>query len=391
MLCEQLPAGGMLVKAAFAIESFLRQVWDNANVFILIFLCSSVMLYIAIVILAAHSEMMQRGLMFLTWTKIFTRTDQLQNLKYQGLSVNTRNIHIETEDGVQLHGYHMAPARLSTKLAQYKVSETGAKRQRQALDEAFDRELASAKIVFIYMHGIALTRAFHYRLATMTNLANQFDAHCIAFDYRGFGDVKGTTTEDGTRRDARAINAWVEAAFRRGLSLKDDGVSRHIPVKILYGHSLGASIATFLAADKSQSSVGSFGFGGLILNGAFNCADDAMECSKLSALLRVFPPVFRYVQSRFRKAADGYRTQDVIEHVPADLPVLFIHGTADAVVPIKLGLRLFSKWSKLREGSGARCASIDFIEIEKAMHSDNFKFHEWTTSISRFLSKNVNF
>jgi len=79
----------------------------------------------------------------------------------------------------------------------------------------------------------------------MSNLADQFDAHVIAFDYRGFGDVEGKPSELGTRCDARAMEAWLDAAIGRGSSEKGGGGPRDTPIRILYGHSMGSSIATY--------------------------------------------------------------------------------------------------------------------------------------------------
>jgi pimeloyl-ACP methyl ester carboxylesterase len=70
---------------------------------------------------------------------------------------------------------------------------------------------------------------------------NHFDAHVIAFDYRGFGDNEGAPTEDGTRLDARACSKWLDNALKGNENV----------MKNLYGHSLGSSIGAFLLADKN--------------------------------------------------------------------------------------------------------------------------------------------
>lgn len=404
--CMQV-AGGMFVYVARCIEDSVMPIIPSWHIITLGILLCILLTYLLLIYLGAHSLAMQRGLMYLCWTKIFTRYDRLQDLRYQGLSVNTRNVHVETEDGVHLHGYHMMPANLSAKAATlHSISGKGTRRR--AIEDLFDMELAKANIIIIYFHGIALTRAFHYRLGTMTNLSNQFgeSTHVVAFDYRGFGDVEGSPSEDGTRIDARAMKVWVDAAVQRGIVLLKacdvigtSGINENKPKIVLYGHSMGASIATFLAADADHCVHGTFA--GLILNGAFNCSDDAMECSKLSAILRVIPPAFQYVKKRYRLGCDGYKTEEVIENVPVGLPVLITHGSIDQVVPIHLGRKLFEKWISLRNAlvdkednadTGVKISSatvtvakIDFVEIEGAMHSDNFKFPQWTASIGKFL------
>jgi len=119
--------------------------------------------YVVLVLLAAHSAGMQRSLMYIAWTgRLSSRPEKLQDLRHQGLSANVRNIHCDTEDGITLHGYHMAPARLTPALADIHTSAAGKGKgtKHNAVDAFFDDHLAHAKVVILYMHGIALDRAF---------------------------------------------------------------------------------------------------------------------------------------------------------------------------------------------------------------------------------------
>ncbi len=351
--------------------------------------------YFVLVMSAAHSISMQRNLTYLQWTKLWRRPALLKDLRYQGLSINTRNIQCGTSDGITLHGYHMMPARLTAAIASFQVTQKGKNTKRAALDEFFDAHLADAKGVVLYIHGIALDRAFHYRIATMVNLANQFDVHVIAFDYRGFAENEGSSelSESGTRCDARAMEAWLDAAIKRGrLHARTYGLctQKNVerPIRIIYGHSLGSSVSTYLAGDNSILGH----FDGIILNGAFTCAVDAMKCSRLGAPLRwLHPCVMDYVASKWTLVTEGYRTIQYIERVPNSMHVLFIHGEKDAVIPFHLGKELYEKWRSLRAAyesrRGAAVASMEFVAIADAMHSDNFKFAQWTVGIYDFLAR----
>jgi len=237
----------------------------------------------------------------------------------------------------------------------------------------------------------------------MNNLANQFDAHVIAFDYRGFGDVAGQTTEIGTRRDARAMEAWLHEAIGRGRGNKNES---HVPIRVLYGHSMGSSIATYLAGDSICGH-----FDGLILNGPFLNAAAAMKESRLSRPLHMVPGVFDYVQRRWNLVSEGYKTDVFTERVPQSTHVLFLHGEKDVTVPLFLGRELYNTWNNHRANAiansnasasasasvsnakGKKVAkqspvgSIEFIEIMGGMHSDNYKFSAWTAGIAAFMQR----
>jgi len=177
---------------------------------------------------AAHSGKIQRFCQYLTWTSKH-KNGSLQNLRALGLQHNTRNISLTTEDGIKLNGYHIIPSKHAPEVNSIHLKEIGDKSNRRtSLDRFFSNELIKTKTVFLYFHGIAHDRAFHYRIDTMMQLCNHFDAHVIAFDYRGFGDNEGAPTEDGTRLDARACSKWLDNALKGNENV----------MKILYGHNV---------------------------------------------------------------------------------------------------------------------------------------------------------
>jgi fermentation-respiration switch protein FrsA (DUF1100 family) len=130
----------------------------------------------------------------------------------------------------------------------------------------------------------------------------------VAFDYRGYGaSDDGPLDEAGLYRDARAVYDWMVGA--RGID------PQHI---IIYGHSLGAGVASRLAANVEAA--------GLILEGAFTSGPDIGA--------RAFPwlPVRLLMSQRF--ASIG--RMDSIA-----MPKLFLHATDDQVIPVEFGQRLF--------------------------------------------------
>jgi uncharacterized protein len=131
----------------------------------------------------------------------------------------------------------------------------------------------------------------------------------LTFDYRGYGESDGAPTEVGLYRDA-------DAAFRFLLD------SLQVPADRIwiFGHSLGSAVAVDLASRVKAA--------GLILEGAFTSAPDAARYSY------PFVPVSLIMHNRF--ASD-----EKIARVA--MPMLFLHGQSDRVIPLALGRRLYER------------------------------------------------
>lgn len=144
----------------------------------------------------------------------------------------------------------------------------------------------------------------------------------LAIDYRGFGRSDGDLpSEEQIREDARA--AWQEVVRRE----------RRADQRFIYGHSLGAAVAIELGATQD-------GAAGVIAESGFTSLADVVADRNL--------PVGMLMTQRFDALAQ-------VPHLRA--PVLFVHGTADTVVPAVMTQRLFAaapepKRMLLIEGGG---------------------------------------
>jgi len=163
---------------------------------------------------------------------------------------------------------------------------------------------AERPFTLLYLHGAG------------TNLSGQIEAlrfwhelgfAILALDYRGYGRSLGRPTEAGLHRDARA--AWDHLVQVRGADVN------HI---VLFGVSLGVSVAAALAADVKPVAV--------ILEGGFTSVADVA--------------VRRYPWLPARQ----------LTHIQlsAEIPLrtlrsrkLFIHSLEDRTVPYAVGLRLY--------------------------------------------------
>jgi pimeloyl-ACP methyl ester carboxylesterase len=273
-----------------------------------------------------------------------------QDLQKMGLP-EAKNVHIITEDGLLLRGWHLMPPGGDVLHANSLPDEER--------DVYFDHALAHSSRIVLYFHGNSHTRAQPFRLRTIKQMAVYLDAHVIAVDYRGFADSEGHPSEDGTHLDARAVVHYVDNVVRRhnpyasgylasvadvanntvvsdsmfdqfmglleshreylaanmaqvspveqasaagdensgtggdsestGLAATNATMSSQ-PHLFIYGHSLGAAISTALAVELSNLKPGALT--GLMLDCPFTTLPDAIRTHPLTAPFRIFPAVF---------------------------------------------------------------------------------------------------
>ena len=246
--------------------------------------------YFSIIMLVAHTEIVQSLLTFAHYPTFISDPSELQDLTKYGL-LAARNIHlIRGEDNVLLRGWHVAPFAGSSSHLE-KLAAMAAARNASELDLYYDAELAKGTHpVVIYLHGNTHNRALWYRVGLMQTLSNVMGAHVIAFDYAGFGDSEGWPSEASTYADAAAIYGWVRQAVARGAAtLSNRATCSAAPVShcasaappppklVLYGHSLGTGVAVHLARELAGAArargVGALGEG----VGAAPAAETATE------------------------------------------------------------------------------------------------------------------
>jgi uncharacterized protein len=133
------------------------------------------------------------------------------------------------------------------------------------------------------------------------------------FDYRGYGKSEGSfPSEKAVYVDAR--RAWDYLTQEQKIAPENI---------VLYGHSLGGAIAINLATQHPNA-------GGLIVQSSFS---SALEMAKRNWWTAFFP-VNILLNQRF----------DSIHKVPQlQMPVLYLHGTADSLIPFEMSQQLFEK------------------------------------------------
>ncbi len=161
------------------------------------------------------------------------------------------------------------------------------------------------RAVLLFFHGNAGN--ISHRLDSVKILHDR-GLSVLIIDYRGYGQSTGRPTELGTYEDARA--AWRHLVEDRGIP----------PQRIvLFGRSLGAAVATWLAANTAPRA--------LIVESAFRSVPD------MAAEIYWFLPVRLLARLH-------YPVEKLLPGVEA--PVLVIHSRDDEIIPFAHGEALYA-------------------------------------------------
>jgi len=170
----------------------------------------------------------------------------------------------------------------------------------------------SSSRVLLFCHGNAGN--ISHRLESI-QIFNRLGLSTFIFDYRGYGESKGKTTELGTYYDAQG--AWSYLVQEKGYS----------PANIIiFGRSLGGAVAAHLAMNVKPAA--------LILESSFSSAPDLG-----AGLYPIFPV---RLLSRFK-----YATADYVRGVSC--PVLVVHSRDDDIVPSDLGFKVYRSANEPKE------------------------------------------
>ncbi|MBR8836244.1 MAG: alpha/beta fold hydrolase [Stigonema ocellatum SAG 48.90 = DSM 106950] len=163
--------------------------------------------------------------------------------------------------------------------------------------------------VLLYLHGNAINIGANVAHA---NRFHQLGFSVLLIDYRGYGRSEGGfPNEERVYQDA--ATAWNYLVHQR-----------KIPQEriFIYGHSLGGAIAINLALQHPDAA-------GLIVESSFTSIRQVIAHRNILSMF----PVGLILTQRFES----------IKKVPnLKMPVLFIHGTADAIVPAFMSQDLYA-------------------------------------------------
>jgi len=210
----------------------------------------------------------------------------------EDIALNYQDVAFVTEDNIKLHGWFIPKQ--------------------------------NAKGTVLFFHGNAGN--ISHRLDSIS-IFHRLDLNVFIFDYRGYGQSDGKISEEGTYRDAEA--AWNYLTRTQGISEKQI---------IIFGRSLGASIASWLASKHTPAA--------LIIESGFT------SVASMGQRFYPFLPIRWLVHYKF----------DTIQYVKnITCPVLVAHSRSDEIIPFEEGREIFD----------AVPAAKQFLEM-RGGHNDGF-------------------
>ncbi|BAY87227.1 hypothetical protein NIES267_67460 [Calothrix parasitica NIES-267] len=164
----------------------------------------------------------------------------------------------------------------------------------------------------LYFCGAGGNKSYYNSLARIKAM-RQLGFSVLVVDYRGFGESKGQQHPNESQIYQDSQTAWNYLINERRILAKDI---------VIYGESLGGAVAIDLAVKHPQA-------GGLIVQSSFT---SMAEIVKQQNWLGLFPIDLLLTQ----------RFNSIVKVKKLQVPVLFIHGTADNIVPSYMSHKLYN-------------------------------------------------
>jgi fermentation-respiration switch protein FrsA (DUF1100 family) len=187
------------------------------------------------------------------------------------IGLDYEDVRLDTSDGVRIHGWFLPGDSTRT---------------------------------LLYFHGNAGN--ISHRLHSIRQF-HDLGLSVFIIDYRGYGESAGSPSEDGLYRDAEA--AWEYLVEGRGIGAENI---------IVFGRSLGGSLAAWLAAERHPRA--------LIVDSSFTSVPDIGQ--------DVYPWLPVRLLARIR-----HPTREFVGI--ASCPVLVVHSRDDEIIPFHHGEALF--------------------------------------------------
>lgn len=229
----------------------------------------------------------------------------------ENIGLDYQNIEFITEDNIKLHGWFIPSKK--------------------------------AKATVLFFHGNAGN--ISHRLDSI-EIFHRLELNVFIIDYRGYGQSEGKISEKGSYRDAEA--AW------RYLSNTQGTKGEQI---IIFGRSLGASIASWLASKHTPAA--------LIIESAFS------SVPSMGQRLYPFLPI-RWL-SRYQ-----YNTKHYVENIAC--PVMVAHSKNDEIIPYEEGREIFKSATEPKH----------FLEMHGG-HNDGFLVSgtSYIEGLRSFIQQNI--
>lgn len=192
------------------------------------------------------------------------------------------------------------------------------------------------KGAIIYFHG---NKDNLQRWGEIASHLTDFEYDVFVMDYRGYGKSTGHPSEAGILSDAEAIFTQLKAKYNYSMW-------------IFYGRSMGSGVASYLTSKYDPD--------GLILETPYYSMEDLIS-------YYFFP--YRWYDQRISFLSYKYLQQ-------SNCPVLILHGTADCVIPVEQGEKLFHSVGQSR---------AIMVKIEGGTHKNLGEYQDYHKAVGSFL------
>ncbi len=190
--------------------------------------------------------------------------------------------------------------------------------------------------VLLFFHGNAGN--ISHRLDSIRQFRD-LGLSVLIIDYRGYGQSGGRTTETGTYRDGDA--AWHYLTETRGVHAGD---------VVIFGRSLGASVASRLAAQQHPLA--------LIVESSFTSVPDIAQ------------ELYPWLPARFLSRL-SHATRDYVRDVHC--PVLVVHSRDDEIIPFHHGEAIFAAASEPRTLLALRGSHNDAFLLDERSYLEGLR------------------
>lgn len=165
--------------------------------------------------------------------------------------------------------------------------------------------------IIVYFHGNAGN--MYHRISGAAKLF-EMGYDVLIVSYRGYANSEGSPSEEGINIDGRSALRYVTQEL--GYKMSD---------VIIYGRSIGTTVAIDAAQGQDISK--------LVLIAPLSSGSDYAKAQGMGSLLFL--------------VGEPFPSMDKINHVKC--PVLIVHGDKDEVIPQRLGIELYEKYTGVKK------------------------------------------
>ncbi|CAG9759725.1 unnamed protein product [Ceutorhynchus assimilis] len=184
----------------------------------------------------------------------------------------------------------------------------------------FDGVLSNEKHkILLYLHD---NRSDRTKFIKLYKILREF-FHIFAIDYRGYGDSTGSNlTETNMVNDMKCIFKWIQERSKSKI--------------FVWGHSLGAGIATHLIAELKKEHINAIG---LVLEAPFTSVIDVMKTHPVVKFYSIIPWRQATILNPIKNNDMNFDSKSYIKDV--DCPIMILHAEDDEIIPFKMATELY--------------------------------------------------